>query len=139
MSADGMSDIRAAGWWSVERARPTERAVIGAPKRGRRPVDPMAAARPIVHDRSKGMCERCCAERATDMYPRQLRRHGDHQPANLADLCRTCHNWAHGNPAQARKAGFIVSGSVDPRTVPLEHGLYGRVRLDDKGGWELAA
>lgn len=105
----------------------------------RRPADPMAEARPVVHTRSGGMCERCCARRATDVHHRQLRRHGDHQPANLVDLCRECHEWAHKHPAEARESGFIVSGRIDPRSVTLQHGLYGRVRIDDDGGWELAA
>ncbi|GAA3009264.1 HNH endonuclease [Microbacterium aurantiacum] len=105
----------------------------------RRSADPMAEARPVVHDRSRGMCERCCARRATDVHHRQLRRHGDHQPANLVDLCRECHEWAHKHPAEARESGFIVSGRIDPRSVTLQHGLYGRVRIDDDGGWELAA
>lgn len=103
------------------------------------PRDPMAAARPVVHERSGGMCERCCARRATDVHHRQLRRHGNHEPANLVDLCRECHEWVHKHPAEATAAGFIVSGRVDPRTVTLRHGLYGRVRLDDAGGWERAA
>ncbi|MDI9889943.1 HNH endonuclease [Microbacterium sp. IEGM 1404] len=103
------------------------------------PRDPMAEARPIVHKRSGGMCERCCARRATDVHHRQLRRHGDHKPANLVDLCRECHNRVHEHRDEATAAGFIVSGRVDPRTVPVQHGLYGRVLLDDAGGWGLAA
>lgn len=103
------------------------------------PRDPMAEARPVVHERSGGMCERCCARRATDVHHRQLRRHGDHKPANLVDLCRECHNRVHEHRDEAAATGFIVSRSIDPRTVPVHHGLYGRVLLDDAGGWERAA
>lgn len=105
----------------------------------RRKSDPMAEARPVVHARSGGMCERCGAARATDVHHRQLRRHGDHKPANLVDLCRTCHNWAHGHPKDAQALGFIVPSWVDPRRVVILHALYGLVRLDDQGEWELAA
>lgn len=101
--------------------------------------DPMAPARPIVTRRSQGMCERCGAERATDMHHRKLRRHGDHAPANLVHLCRTCHNWAHGNPAEALLVGFIVPSWEEPRKAVVKHAWLGRVLIDDDGGWELAA
>ncbi|TDL43860.1 HNH endonuclease [Microbacterium oleivorans] len=105
----------------------------------RKPADPMAAARPIVTGRSGGMCERCGARRATDMHHRQLRRHGDHAPANLVHLCRGCHNHVHAKPADAVDEGFIVPSWDDPRQVPVNHSVWGRVRLDDAGGWALAA
>lgn len=105
----------------------------------RRPVDPMANSRPTVHTRSGGMCERCGTQRATDVHHRQLRRHGDHEPANLVDLCRACHSWAHGNVAEAMTAGFIVHSTSNPREIALTHAWLGRVTLNDDGGWELAA
>lgn len=105
----------------------------------RRPVDPMAEARPVVAARSGGMCERCGARRATDMHHRQLRRHGDHQPANLVHLCRGCHTAVHAKPAEAQVAGFIVPSWDNPRLIAVMHSVWGRVRLDDAGGWVLAA
>jgi hypothetical protein len=33
-----------------------------------------------------------------------------------------CHGWIHGNPAEAERAGYIVSGLVDPskiRDIPV--------------------
>lgn len=105
----------------------------------RRPADPMAAARPIVRERSRGVCERCGQARATDMHHRKLRRHGDHAPANLVHLCRACHAAVHAKPEAAAAAGFIVWRHEDPRALPIVHGLFGRVVLDDAGGYELAA
>ncbi len=101
-------------------------------------VDPMADSRPVVKGRSGGMCERCGAERATDMHHRQLRRHGDHLPANLVHVCRTCHNAVHADPAKAELAGFIVPSWANPRQCPIKHSVWGRVRLDDDGGWTPA-
>lgn len=101
--------------------------------------DVMAASRPTVHRRSGGMCERCGAARAAEVHHRKLRRHGDHDPANLVDLCKVCHVWVHANVAKARAAGFIVFSTLNPRTIPVTHAWLGRVTLDDAGGWELAA
>jgi hypothetical protein len=102
--------------------------------KARRPADPMAEARPTVHKRSGGMCERCGARRAIDVHHRQLRRHGDHRPANLVDLCRECHTWVHGHVALAQCEGFIVESWEDPREVRLKHAWLGPVTLDDQGG-----
>lgn len=96
--------------------------------------DPMAASRPVVARRSRGVCERCGAARATDKHHRKLRRHGDHAPANLVDLCRDCHAWAHNHPALARAEGFIVSSWENPRRMPILHATFGRVLLTDDGG-----
>lgn len=101
--------------------------------------DPMAPARPVVEKRSAGMCERCGAARATDMHHRKLRRHGDHSPANLVHLCRTCHNWVHGNVEEALLTGFICPSWENPRLQLVKHAWLGRVRLDDDGGYEAAA
>ena len=96
-------------------------------------VDPMAPARPVVERRSGGMCERCGAARATDKHHRKLRRHGDHAPANLVDLCRTCHNWVHAHPAEALLAGFMCPSWENPRLQPVKHAWLGRVLLVDDG------
>lgn len=101
--------------------------------------DPMAAARPIVRDRSRGVCERCGMAAATDMHHRKLRRHGDHDPANLVHLCRACHGAVHAKPEAAHAAGFIVWRHEDPRALPIEHGIFGRVLLEDAGTYGLAA
>lgn len=99
-----------------------------------RKLEPMAEARPVVEQRSGGMCERCGAARATDKHHRQLRRHGDHKPANLVDLCRACHNWVHANVAAARLAGWILGSWQNARRVKVTHAVFGRVFLDDEGG-----
>lgn len=59
-------------------------------------------------------------------------------------LCGTGTTGCHGL-VEAKKApevwGFTVSriGQTRPIDVPLFHALYGWVRLDDAGGYELAA
>lgn len=103
------------------------------------PRDPMAAARPVVRERSGGMCERCGRERATDMHHRKLRRHGDHAPANLVHLCRECHNLVHDDGYREPQAGLLLKSWDDPRAVPVLHSIFGLVRLDDAGGYERAA
>lgn len=80
----------------------------------------------IVDARDRYACTRCGRSLASthgSRHHRQLRRHGDHSPANLVLLCGSgttgCHGWAHGNPASARSEGFIVPGWCDARKVPV--------------------
>lgn len=47
------------------------------------------------------------------------RRDGGHAIENLVLLCRTCHSWAHANPAGARKYGFIVSAWGDVESTAI--------------------
>lgn len=96
--------------------------------------DPMAGARPVVGERSGGMCERCGAARASDVHHRKLRRFGDHLAANLLHLCHACHMWVHANIAASQVAGWILHSWDDPRAVPVKHAVHGRVWLDDEGG-----
>ncbi|KQT75384.1 HNH endonuclease [Microbacterium sp. Leaf436] len=101
--------------------------------------DPMAKARPAVQSRSKGRCEKCGLQAATDIHHRKLRRHGDHAPANLVHLCRTCHNLVHDKGYKEPESGFLLKSWDNPRVVRVRHALFGWVRLDDAGGWETAA
>lgn len=96
-------------------------------------TDPMRYSRPIVEDRSGGVCERCGVARATEKHHRKLRRHGDHRAANLVDLCTPCHAWVHANPAAAYESGFMVRAASNPRTVPVRHARRGWVQLIDSG------
>jgi hypothetical protein len=99
-------------------------------------VDPMREARPVVDARSRGICERCGIQRAGHKHHRKLRRHGDHRPANLLDLCSDCHRWVHEHVAQSYEFGYLVRSTNNPRIVPVKHARFGWVRLLDNGDTE---
>lgn len=96
----------------------------------------------IVQGRAFGRCERCLtATLSGDHHHRRVRGMGGskapdrHDPSNLVWLCRSCHNWAHGNPVVATAAGFIVprSSGTRPLDVPITD-LAGHTRyLDNEG------
>lgn len=53
-----------------------------------------------------------------------------HCPCNGVLLCRTCHEWAHRYPVQAKAQGFVVSREhATPHTIPQR-------RLD---GWWITS
>jgi hypothetical protein len=56
-------------------------------------------------------------------HHRQLRRSGDHTPANLILLCGSgttgCHGWVHANPRLSLEHGWIVNSWNTPASVPL--------------------
>lgn len=66
------------------------------------------------------------------------------QPANLIVLCGSgvtgCHGWVEKNRKQCLWDGFLISriGVQDSMNTQLQHALYGRVLLDNDGGWEAA-
>jgi hypothetical protein len=39
--------------------------------------------------------------------------------ANLACLCRECHNWVHAHPEEGYRTGYLVHSWDDPADVPL--------------------
>lgn len=77
-----------------------------------------AERRQQVWERSNGMCERCGWAAMTDVHHLAGRGGVDpHRLANLAGMCRACHEWAHANPAAARDQGWMVSrhpSGIDP-------------------------
>lgn len=90
-------------------------------------------ARQGVRKRTNGVCDRC-ALHGNQIHHRQRRRDGGHGLANLVLLCDTCHRWVHGNPTDAKAAGYIVPvGITDVALVPL-HTYAGPVLLNDAGG-----
>lgn len=53
---------------------------------------------------------------------------------------KTCHDWVHAHPVEAMENGWIVSRHcTNPLTEPVNHALFGRVLLDNDGGYSLAA
>lgn len=97
-------------------------------------------SRSIVKFRDQGRCARCATfTENPDWHHRRTRSVRDtlvHSPANGVSLCRTCHNWVHSNPFEARKSGFIVSRYKDPSEIPIDHVLFGRVLLKVDGTWD---
>lgn len=93
--------------------------------RPRRPdLDVPEETRTLLRWRSRGRCEAAvyaagCAQDATDVHHRKRRRDGGHAIANLLDLCRPCHSWAHSHPDEARALGVIVSAYDDPAEAPV--------------------
>jgi 5-methylcytosine-specific restriction endonuclease McrA len=60
-------------------------------------------------------CERCHQAWATDVHEIKSRARGGSilDVANLALLCRTCHEWVTTNPTAARAEGWLLN-SWDP-------------------------
>lgn len=103
-----------------------------------------SAARRTVRERSKGWCERCGAEPATQYHHRRCRGMGStkrpesNQPANCLHLCIDCHRDIEQFRRQALESGWLVSQQVEPASVSV---LYrGRwVLLDDLGNMREAS
>jgi hypothetical protein len=58
------------------------------------------------------------------LHHRLLRSQGPrHTPDNLITVCQLgasqCHDWIHGNPADARKGGWMLSGRQEPLAIPV--------------------
>lgn len=97
-------------------------------------------SRSIVKFRDQGRCARCASfTENLHWHHRRSRSIRDtlvHSPCNGVSLCKTCHDWVHTHPFEARLSGFIVSRYKDPSAVPIEHALFGRVRLNTDGTWD---
>lgn len=96
--------------------------------------------RRIVAERDNMQCQRC-GVRGSDWHHRRRRAvktHYQHCSCNGVWLCRTCHDWAHRNPEEARERGFIVSAYEDePYSVPIST-FRGRLLLHCDGSIAFA-
>ena len=109
-----------------------------APQEGR---DWWEKATAALRYRSADRCERCRDPLSPDRaerHHRMRRRDGGDRLSNLLWLCRKCHAWITEHPAEAMANGWIVSAlaspPLDPATVPVRMGAYGRLHLlDDRG------
>ncbi len=93
--------------------------------------------RPVVRERSNGVCEKCDRARATEMHHRKNRSQGGlWHPANIVHLCSLCHVEVTCQPAEARECGFAVFSHQNPAAEPL---LYRGVLtlLDNDGGYRV--
>jgi len=73
-----------------------------------------------VRERDRRQCLRCGGT-GTELQHRMRRREGGHHLWNLVTMCGPCHReWAHANPEEARRGGWIISVHHQaPETVPL--------------------
>lgn len=100
------------------------------------------ASRIQVKVRDGGRCARCGVLTEVGQWhhrrSRSVRDLLTHSAANGVWLCPTDHAWVHANPLLARQSGFIVSRYADPSEVPINHVLFGWVRLTTDGAWDAA-
>lgn len=82
--------------------------------------------------------DRCfrCGGKGSEWHHRRSRSVRDthtHCACNGVWVCKTCHDWAHAHPFDARSIGLIVSRHQrDPGTVPVE-ARFGLIVLDCEG------
>jgi hypothetical protein len=96
--------------------------------------------RPIVRERSGGICEICGALRASEQHHRRNRSQGGQwQPSNILDLCSADHKFITEHPAMAVRNGWSIQGTVAvPSNSPVRY--RGEVvLLDDFGDVREAA
>lgn len=95
--------------------------------RKKQSLSDMRKARPIVKDRSRGVCEvripGVCEGRGTNMHHRQRDGVGPSLPFNLIHLCGQgnysgCHGWISTHHDEAVLKGWIVPTWDDPAEVP---------------------
>ena len=91
------------------------------------------AIRAAVVAREDGLCA-ICGQVGTDVHHRQRRAVGGHELWNCVLVCRRCHNYAHGNPVEARSKGWIISVHDKQPWDALIYGWQGaKLLAEDKG------
>lgn len=101
-----------------------------------------------VFMRAGQRCERCgeiivLAHSIHHRLPRG--RGGKNELSNLVLLCGSatspggCHGEVESYREKAYDDGWLVRSEMDPATVPVIHATFGRVLLDNDGGWSEAA
>ena len=95
--------------------------------------------RTLVKMRARFRCERCGVPNPNgEVHHRRSRLVRDghqHCPCTLIYLCGVCHRWAHANPFEARKYGFILSKFIaEPSTVPTLREQWGETYYSCDGG-----
>ena len=94
-------------------------------------------ARVFVRTRDFHRCVRCKSPAVKgDWHHRRSRSVVDehqHCPCNGINLCRTCHDWIHQHPFEARQQGWIVSRHASPPDEPVFAEQHGWVLLTCDG------
>lgn len=90
--------------------------------------------RRIVRARSRGICESCLTQRATDASHRKPRSQGGlWAPENITHACRRCHAWQEANPGSAHDLGWRLWRAEDPAATPFLLGGHLPVLLTPDG------
>jgi len=107
------------------------------------------AQRAEVIARASMRCERCgsyLAYEAFSIHHRLPRgRGGRNELSNVVLLCGSattpngCHADVESRREQAYVDGWLVRSEMDPAEVPVIHVAFGRVLLDNDGGYAAAA
>ena len=93
-----------------------------------------------IRERDGWGCARCGNPRDLDVHHRFPRSGGkDESAANRVSLCRLCHRWAHGNPAEATREGWIVRAGTDPAVREVSHWAWpaGPIQLLEDGSIQI--
>lgn len=121
---------------------------VATPRSERKPRPKLSSAPPkvgpderrtrkLVDQRSDGFCEKCGTPGATDKAHRVARGvGGPWSPANILDLCRTCHAWHHKHPEAAYRGGWHLKAGATPEAEPVwfhHEGDIGLAYLHDDG------
>lgn len=98
----------------------------------------------LVDERDQERCVRCGRSLHVthgSRHHRQLRRHGDHSPANLILLCGSgttgCHGWVHAHPALAYEMGWMLRSWQTAEAHPVAYRVgqaFVWYYLDREGG-----
>jgi hypothetical protein len=120
----------------------TVRPIVTVRKRTAEGSADWAQLRRWVHERDGGRCVRCGdgLVEGFECHHRRLRSQGGRDElSNLIALCSDCHGWAHGHPAEAQLAGWIVVSGTGPLAMPVRYADGTRRLLCDDGSYSLAA
>lgn len=100
-----------------------------------------------AHEHNDGMCEVCRREYGREVAHRQAKggRGGEHRASNALYLCHDCHaaqRDGRGGEELATQLGQVLPSMIggekpNPAVIPV-YCVYGRVLLDDLGGWRQA-
>lgn len=85
-------------------------------------------------------CERCGSFEQGSLHHRVKRSHGGRwTPQNIVWVCGSGTTGCHGEIESGRSSagGWALPSGTDPATEPIEHHVWGRVRLDGEGGYVL--
>lgn len=117
-------------------------------KRSVRDTGPSPLQRAEVIGRAHGYCERCgasCHHAPYSIHHRLPRgRGGRNELANLVLLCGSattpggCHHEVERHRERAYDHGWLVPTGMEPAETPVNHLTFGRVLLDNDGGWSAA-
>lgn len=121
----------------------------GTVKRSTKNTGPTEEQRAEVVGRAQMRCERCdtyLGYAAYSIHHRLPRgRGGRNELANLVLLCGsatspdTCHATVESRREQAYDDGWLVRSETEPAETPVNHFAFGRVLLDNDGGYASAA